>query len=356
MKEKLVFAGAWDEEPLVSWPWQAAESTEHFYKLTGFRIRPLTFFDRNGLHAQYFFAGEVKRMERKVKLMSNSQRVKYVKKICADYNKYSKEADFLLKRIYKVNPNKLTNEEIVRMMEKMYQSLAIVTMPVWFVLFLDLWFPLLDDRALFKKIGAKVRDHSGHQHWLARPFKRKVWGVVAERLSLNSKDFLLLFPDEINCILKGDKKPFKKMKLRKQLYVTTILNKKYEIFEGKKARQLLKKYLPKRKVVKGGELSGFSSYPGKVTGKIRKIFHYRDYDKFKKGEVLVAFQTLVDYLPLMRKARAILTEFGGITSHAAVVSRELKTPCIVGIKNLTSSLKNGDKVEVDAMHGIIKKL
>ena len=58
----------------------------------------------------------------------------------------------------------------------------------------------------------------------------------------------------------------------------------------------------------------------------------------------------------MRGARAILTETGGITSHAAIVSRELKKPCIVGIKELVASLEDGDLVEVDAERGVVQIL
>ena len=56
----------------------------------------------------------------------------------------------------------------------------------------------------------------------------------------------------------------------------------------------------------------------------------------------------------MKKAKAILTERGGITSHAAIVSRELGTPCVVGIKGLFGNFKDGDLVEVDAKKGIVK--
>ena len=58
----------------------------------------------------------------------------------------------------------------------------------------------------------------------------------------------------------------------------------------------------------------------------------------------------------MRKAKAILTERGGITSHAAIVSRELKIPCIVGIKGLFNNFKDGENVEVDSDQGTVKSV
>jgi phosphoenolpyruvate synthase/pyruvate phosphate dikinase len=67
-----------------------------------------------------------------------------------------------------------------------------------------------------------------------------------------------------------------------------------------------------------------------------------------QGNILVCPMTLPDYVPAMKKARAIITNEGGITCHAAIISRELKIPCIVGTKIATQVLKDGDRVEVDA--------
>ena len=58
----------------------------------------------------------------------------------------------------------------------------------------------------------------------------------------------------------------------------------------------------------------------------------------------------------MRQASAIITEEGGLTCHAAIVSRELKKPCVIGIKGLLDILKDGDQIEVDAVKGIVKKI
>ena len=77
---------------------------------------------------------------------------------------------------------------------------------------------------------------------------------------------------------------------------------------------------------------------------------------FQAGEILVANQTTPDFVPIMKKAAAIVTEQGGITSHAAVVSRELKKPCVIGTKIATKAFQTGDKIKVDANEGIAQKL
>ena len=79
-------------------------------------------------------------------------------------------------------------------------------------------------------------------------------------------------------------------------------------------------------------------------------------NKVKLGDILVAKMTRPDYVPAMRRAAAIVTNEGGMTCHAAIVSRELGIPCIVGTKIATKVLKDGDLVEVDAEKGIVKKI
>ena len=101
-------------------------------------------------------------------------------------------------------------------------------------------------------------------------------------------------------------------------------------------------------------LRGQSASAGKVRGKAR-IVKNASVD-FEAGEILVCDMTSPDYVPLMQKASAIVTSQGGILSHAAIVSRELKKPCIVGAKDATAKLMDGDIIEIDADKGIIYKI
>lgn len=74
------------------------------------------------------------------------------------------------------------------------------------------------------------------------------------------------------------------------------------------------------------------------------------------GDILVTGMTTPDFLSAIRKSAGFVTDEGGITCHAAIVSRELKKPCIIGTKIATQILKDGDLVEVDANKGIVKIL
>jgi len=109
------------------------------------------------------------------------------------------------------------------------------------------------------------------------------------------------------------------------------------------------------------DIKDFSGIPtsygcGIVSGRVRIIIDSNEKNKFKPGEILVAAMTTPEYIFIMKKSAAIITDTGGITSHAAIVSRELKVPCIVGTKIATKVLRDGDMVEVDADKGIVKIL
>ncbi len=78
--------------------------------------------------------------------------------------------------------------------------------------------------------------------------------------------------------------------------------------------------------------------------------------QIKQGDIYVTRMTHPNDITIIKKCAGIITDEGGILSHAAVVSREMKKPCIIGTKIATQVLKDGDRVEVDAEKGIIKKL
>jgi pyruvate,water dikinase len=104
------------------------------------------------------------------------------------------------------------------------------------------------------------------------------------------------------------------------------------------------------------EIKGTVASVGKVRGKAVIIKDYNDLDKEYNNCILVSVMTSPDITPAIKKAKAIITDEGGITCHAAIISRELNIPCIIGTKNATKVLRDGDLVEVDANRGIVKIL
>lgn len=98
-------------------------------------------------------------------------------------------------------------------------------------------------------------------------------------------------------------------------------------------------------------LKGEAASPGYASGKVKIIHSAKDINKIKQGEVLITEMTNPDFVPAMRKAVAIVTDKGGITSHAAIVSRELGIPAIVGTSFATSMLKTGEVITINGYNG-----
>ena len=98
------------------------------------------------------------------------------------------------------------------------------------------------------------------------------------------------------------------------------------------------------------------AFKGIVKGKVRLVKNNHDIKNLKKGEVLVTAMTTPNFIPAMEKAAAFVTDEGGILCHAAIISREMNKPCIIGTKHATKILKDGDLVEVDADKGIVRKI
>lgn len=104
-------------------------------------------------------------------------------------------------------------------------------------------------------------------------------------------------------------------------------------------------------------VKGLPASPGKVSGRVHVILDPSHIDEFKEGEILVTEMTAPDWVPAMKKAKAIVTDSGGMTCHASIVSRELGIPCIVGTKSrgeaATTTIPDGIDVTIDATHGVV---
>lgn len=98
-------------------------------------------------------------------------------------------------------------------------------------------------------------------------------------------------------------------------------------------------------------LEGLGASPGAASGAVKIVKSPKEIDKVLEGDVLVAEMTNPDYVPAMRKACAIVTDKGGRTSHAAIVSRELGVPAVVGCGNATTLLHSGEVISVDGAEG-----
>ena len=201
--------------------------------------------------------------------------------------------------------------------------------------------------------------------------ERKIWTLktnqllhvmlheIAKRLKLNFDEVSLLFPKEVPRILTGKKKIPKKPEFKKRENLIGIgygKQMKNRLLVGKEAEKLIS-FLEKihaREISK--ELKGTPTWNfGKCKGIVQIVLDIEK-TRFIPGKILVTSMTRPEFVPSMKKAAAVITNEGGITCHAAIVSRELKIPCIIGTKNATRILKTGSKIELDSKKGIIKIL
>ncbi|MCB9359654.1 hypothetical protein H6503_07015 [Candidatus Woesearchaeota archaeon] len=132
---------------------------------------------------------------------------------------------------------------------------------------------------------------------------------------------------------------------------------KVEILYGDAARRFAKNIeCPKEDFDEVDEIKGSVACPGNAEGIVRIINIPADMGKMEKGDILVSAATTPSIVSAMHKASAIITDEGGITCHAAIVSREMQTPCVIGTKFATKILKDGDRVSVDAYSGLVRRI
>ena len=110
-----------------------------------------------------------------------------------------------------------------------------------------------------------------------------------------------------------------------------------------------------RKITAPVLLSGAPASPGMASGPVKIVHDPSEIDKVLEGDVLVAEMTTPDFVPAMKRAVAIVTERGGRTAHAAIVSRELGIPCVVGAEKATTTLADGQMISVDGSGGKVYK-
>lgn len=184
-------------------------------------------------------------------------------------------------------------------------------------------------------------------------FAQKLYGTKEKDILLyTAKEWLRLFKT-------GKKLNSKELTNRRKLFAA-ITGKERCILDTKKstekfiAKAISQHKRAKSKVIKGTVVSKGNGKA--VRGTVKILLNPKLTQKIKKGDILVAPMTSPDFVPAMRRAKAVITDVGGLMSHAAVVSREMNLPCVVGTKIATKTLKNGKLVEIDTKKGVIKIL
>lgn len=182
---------------------------------------------------------------------------------------------------------------------------------------------------------------------------------VARRLDLTEDQIKLLCYEEIIGGLSNRKSVNNLKKLageRQSGWAILMWKGKIKIITGvKNIIEIMERY---QIVAPGPQIQrmvkGSPACRGRATGRVKVVRKLSELDKVEKGDVLVARMTTPDYMLAIHKASAIVTDEGGVTCHAAIVSREFNLPCIVGTRNATQVLSDNDLVEVDANEGVVR--
>ncbi len=210
------------------------------------------------------------------------------------------------------------------------------------------------DRRIFELLKSAVAWHDKRKEDMMKQFYFlfSAFKGLSAATGLAYDNFLSLTMRELESFLKTGVPPKKEPQT---VFLTYEKGKKSEFFYGEVAEEMLAAVLLRNENKE--ELTGMVACRGNgnIEGRIRIVTDPRN-DEFQDGDILVTSMTRVEFVPLMRRAKAIITDEGGIACHAAIISRELGIPCIIGTKIATKVLRDGDMVEVDAEKGIVKKL
>ena len=184
---------------------------------------------------------------------------------------------------------------------------------------------------------------------------------ISKRHEWDFQELIWCHMEELEDICRGKKLNKLRIAARKKYYLYYAgKNSKIKTANAAKVTALEKKYLDTGDKSEIKKITGLTVSKGKtkkIRGKVRIIYNpFTAGKKFKDGEILVTGMTSPEFVILMRKAKAIITDQGSMVCHAAIVSREFKIPCIVKTKIATKILRDGDFVEVDVTKGVVKKI
>ncbi|MFH0853030.1 MAG: PEP-utilizing enzyme [bacterium] len=181
---------------------------------------------------------------------------------------------------------------------------------------------------------------------------------IGRRVNLNIHEVRECLLHELkNMLINSQARPSDiKKRMRGCLFV--IIDRRFpgKIYTDQRYRTMKKYLLKKEDLTEVNYFHGQAAYFGKTEGVIRVINTVKDLSKMKMGDILVSQMTNPDLVPAIKKAAAIITDIGGVTCHAAIISRELKIPCVIGTKIATKVLKDGDRVIVDANQGDVRRI
>jgi phosphohistidine swiveling domain-containing protein len=217
--------------------------------------------------------------------------------------------------------------------------------------------------AEFKKVIQKARHHSYVRNRRVEAFFKAddcaslIYHEIAKRNKFNPEWIMDVSVPEMLGALEGKKLPSKsEMARRLKNYAMLVRNAQTKLVsDPKEIKKMAKQYFVKVKAA--AEVRGqMACLGGIIRGRAKVCLDKSEIHKVKRGDILIAQFTTPDFVPAMERAAAVVADQGGLSSHAAIVSRELGVPCVIATTNGTRIIKDNDLLEIDAHKGIVKIL
>ncbi|MDD1444203.1 PEP-utilizing enzyme, partial [Dolichospermum sp. ST_sed3] len=192
-------------------------------------------------------------------------------------------------------------------------------------------------------------------------YRRLLVSKLIEKFNITKDEISSYTVDDIYKLFHGIRLDSKSIKEREKSYLILCKEGHVEYFFGDKAQKIIDNFLVQSKT-DSTLIKGVIANKGYVKGRVTVIeFGHEMFkrlpeviNQMPEGNILLADTTGPELITACKKASAIITNQGGMMSHAAIVSRELNIPCIVGLGHATQAIKDGDMVEVDADNGVVK--
>ncbi|MCD4761319.1 hypothetical protein K8R42_05515 [bacterium] len=318
-------------------------------KMTGTEVRNNLYFTQGRTFTVY---REKKDVERSYKLINDLAK-KNPKKILGYMDKLEEliaENYNLFKKIKQAK----TKVEIKKHLIKLDKVFLYTAMYYLYLVFLGYGGHLPASKQLLKKYNEKFKKlrMSTIDVDMHREFP-KLFGKFDARLK---KYTLYMTRQELVRVLKGQKVNWAKIKTRHKETLMVTKNNITGEYPANKIKDALEFELSHLRIDKNTKIiKGSIACKGRVKGKVVKIFKPSDYKEIKTGNIVVTTMTKPDIIPYLKEVKGIITDDGGTLSHALIISREMKIPCVVGTSYGTEILKNGEEIILDASKGIIKR-
>ena len=239
-----------------------------------------------------------------------------------------------------------SKKNLIRLLPKFYSDMAAIFSVFQLPDYAQFLLPQTD-RKLLVRFGL-ARDYAARIMVQNERIYRPRLGVL---LGLPAREALMLLPDEVLEAARTGVIP--RDLSRRKHFLMRVIGGKLTVLWNTKADAAYRKEISKTTVVK--ILRGQAAYPGSISGKVYVAFNDEQFRHIPNGAILVCSITRYDVVPYLKRVAAIVTDQGGITCHTAIIAREMKIPAVIGTRIASDVLKTGDRVEVDATNGTVRK-